>query len=404
MRVFTLGSLLVLSWIALGVPSIAQYGKRQSAPEIDWHFDPVEARKEALAQSKPILACSSTVDWGDYDAWHESIVARDEFSELRDRFVWLYVWNESLLVAHRSAIEDKEARAWRRFRVRFGFTYESVFCVIDPFEYRVAHQLEHLRTGDFDPLESWIHASKSKLKDHLKVDFAQFAEVEKLADDIQIGKKYRSKRMRREFLDHDSVVVRYASLAALVRSNQLDQAREWLLPFLESNHAPLMELVYHGLAQEEVVEDAGLEEYLHKRLSYNREEGHRFRWRLRAARVVGRYGDERSIARLGHMSREGGDGALNLYETGPSLLELGRREKAWRKEVIHEFSRSFPPPGPPEYLGDHPTEDELRIALQHQLYLAKFVHDSLKELTGKRKPFPSRYDHDAYTELVRYWD
>ena len=366
------------------------------APGIIWEVDPLRARRIAMEQELPILACSEKLGSRDYEWWRSSVLAHPEFESIREHFVWLYVGPDASASWHQNIKTSPQ----RRFKLRFGHTYGSVFWLIDPFAFDQANQLAN---RGVDVFSTWANAAEIKLAKRAAVSQSDYEDADKLAAALATRWQHRSDEARLKLLDHDDPVVRFHALELLAQDEKLASLRKRLRPYLQSAFDPERELIYYWLARSETVPKAGLEDFLYERIKRTSEEDTVQRERRFTAALVGKYGDGRSIPRLVDMARD----RTGLYGHAPtavtSLVELARREKSWKKKISVELRTCFPEPGlDPKYLLGS-SERGIEIETGKRFRLAKQVHEALEELTGKSESFPNVYDEEGYAQLLRTW-
>jgi hypothetical protein len=288
-----------------------------------------------------------------------------------DKAVWLYVY--------RDFSKSDADRAAERTCLRFGFTSYPQHHLVHP------ETLERLAdTGR--SVESFLETfggAKVKIGSTSSA-VSRLAAAEERAMALE---KSGSKKDAAKALDDADVVVRYRAVEILAEKDPaaLVGRAESLMATPNDPLRYLCCTAYHDHG------DTATARVLDETVREPKDSLNPNVLRINAVKALGGCGDALSVEAIAPHAA----GAWNNGLTGTAIKVLGeiaaRDEKA-RKAVRAALIAAYPqPPGA--------AQREQRAVLT----LAKAVHDTLREVTGKRVKFPSKYDAKTRAALVKAW-
>ncbi|MHC4469686.1 MAG: HEAT repeat domain-containing protein [Planctomycetota bacterium] len=299
------------------------------------------------------------------------MLPRAELEPVYDEIVWLYVY--------RDFSGSPEDRAAERLCLRLGLTSYPQHLLIHP------ESLERLgSTGR--KLSSFLAAVKrvrvAPAKSLAAVE--RIEEAEKRAATLERSRSV--KKAAKALLDPD-VVVRFVALG-IVSERAPKEVAERAKELLAVPHDPFRFEVCRALAKARDPRAARpLEGVVEKPVASLNPNV----LRIRAVEALGACGDEASVGVIRPFAASG-DYRNGLTRISvDALAAIAARIAKARRPVKEALAAAYPEPA------TEPREKRMAEAL------AKHVHAALAKVTGRKVPFPGRYDAAARKKLMKAW-
>jgi hypothetical protein len=285
-----------------------------------------------------------------------------------DKLAWLYV--------NRNFDNSSLDRVAERIELRFGVSSYPHLLLVDPETLEVIREVGRTEKAFLDAV--------GRAKVDRPADPKAAAEKLKQAEE-RLAKLAKSPTVTaaRKALDDEDVVVRYAALQVLAKQQPRAVAAK-AGELLAVPHDQLRYEVCEVLAR---VGDRSAASALEALVRDPKGSMNPNVLRIRAVQALAACGRAESVPAVAEFATTGQANNTLTHEAVETLAAIAIRVPKAKAEVKAALVQSYPPPGPGNLTAK----------------LAQAVHQLLTRLTGKRVPFPPRYDDAARAKLIKSW-
>jgi len=301
----------------------------------------------------------------------EQLLPRPELAPAYDKVVWLYVY--------RDFSKNEADLAAERICLRFGFTAYPQHYLLHPVT------LERMTSTDRS-IESFLGAvEKAKVGEiGTTASVGNIAAAEKRAAALE--KKRSVKDAVRALDEDDDIVVRFRAVEVLKEKAPKELVKR-AADLLKIPNDPLRYIVC-GVLQE--AGDASVARILDAVVEEPKDSLNPNVLRMNAVRALATCGDVESVAVVGPQAIGPVNNGLRKVAVD-TLAAIAARHKKAKKPAVAALAAAYPEPW---------TDERWE---RSTMALAKHVHATLSDLTGKKVKFPKTYDAESREKLTNAW-
>jgi hypothetical protein len=338
-----------------------------------WLLDFAAARDVAMREKKPIFVYSTKTYCPHCVVMEKGLLADAALAKDYGDVVWMYLFQD---FSH----SDTD-RAAERVAIRFGISSWPQHFLVDPFTLQKVAD-----TGrSLDTFRAAV--ARAKVKPGAPTpSVAEFAAADALAQQLEKGGDLGKAKAN---LAHADRVVAFRAVQAIAAKDAKallpETARLLAMPNDQIRGQMCDMLAEHGdLEARDALHDLARDPVGSENPNV---------MRMRAVKALARCGDASSIAVIEPFATSGEYRNGLTMTAVRAVAAIGKRVAKAKPVAVAALAKAYPAV---VASGD---DKEARMCEQ----LAKQVHDTLQELSGKQREFPGRYDDAARQKLMQAW-